>query len=198
MNDTEEELREEASGTEDANPPFSLTRIFLLFLRLGALTFGGGIVMMGLLEKEMRKTGHFQPDEIIDMMVFTTAFPGPIAVNLSLLAGAKMAGFYGAFAAVAGTILPPFLTILILARLLILYINHPLVGSFFSGAGCAVVVIIGSVVWRMLKISFSGGWKDLSVVSLVSAMLLVIGVHPFIAVAAGVGVRLSLGRGRSR
>ena len=74
----------------------SLGRVFLLFLRLGAFTFGGGIVMMGLLERELRETDRFAPGEIMDMMIFATAFPGPIAVNLALLAGRKLAGKAGA------------------------------------------------------------------------------------------------------
>ena len=128
------------------------------------------------------------------MMVLATSFPGPIAVNLALLAGVKMAGVPGAAAAVTGTILPPFLTILFLAKLLMLYINHPLVSSFFTGAGCAVVVIVGGVVCSMLKIAFSGGWKDVAVVGLVSVILLALGLHPFIAVAVGAAVRLLPGR----
>lgn len=185
------------SGKTPESGGSSPAGVFFLFLRLGALTFGGGIVMMGLLEKEMRNSGRFQPEEIIDMMVLATSFPGPIAVNLALLAGVKMAGVPGAAAAVTGTILPPFLTILFLAKLLMLYINHPLVSSFFTGAGCAVVVIVGGVVCSMLKIAFSGGWKDVAVVGLVSVILLVLGLHPFIAVAVGTAVRLLLGGVRS-
>ncbi len=191
MNCNEEVLNK--GGRPSSMPP---TKVFFLFLRLGALTFGGGIVMMGLLEKEMRNSGRFQPEEIIDMMVFTTAFPGPIAVNLALLAGVKMAGIRGAVAAVCGTILPPFLTILFLARLLILHIGHPIASSFFTGAGCAVVVIIGGVVYSMLKIAVSGGWKDVVVVLLTSSLLMGFSIHPFIAVAAGLSVRLLLGAGR--
>lgn len=185
-------------NNEGRPSPMPLARVFFLFLRLGALTFGGGIVMMGLLQKEMENSGRFKTEEIIDMMVFTTAFPGPIAVNLAFLAGRKMAGMAGAAAAVTGTILPPFLTILLLARLLILYINRPLVSSFFTGAGCAVVVIIGGVVWSMLKIAVSGGWRDVLTVLLVTALLLALGLHPFIAVAAGVSFRLVLGGGGSQ
>ncbi|MBL3539592.1 chromate transporter [Aminivibrio sp.] len=175
----------------------SLAGVFLLFLRLGAFTFGGGIVMMGILERELRETGSFAPGEIMDMMIFATAFPGPIAVNLALLAGGKLAGKAGAIVAVTGTVLPPFLTILFLTKVLLLFLSTPLVRAFFLGAACAVAVIIGGVVYDMTKISFSGGWKDMAVFALVSAVLLGFGLHPLIALGAGTALRLALGEGKS-
>ena len=174
----------------------SLTQVFLVFLRLGAFTFGGGIVMMGLLERELRETDRFAHGEIMDMMIFATAFPGPIAVNLALLAGRKLAGKAGAVVAVVGTVLPPFLAILFLARILLLFLNAPSVRAFFLGATCAVAVIIGGVVYDMTKISFAGGWKDMAVFSFVSAVLLGFGLHPFIALGAGAALRLALGEGK--
>jgi len=153
--------------------------------------------MMGLLERELRETDRFAPGEIMDMMIFATAFPGPIAVNLALLAGRKLAGKAGAIVAVTGTILPPFLTILFLAKALLLYLNAPLIRAFFLGAACAVAVIIGRVVYNMTRISFSGGWKDMVVFALVSAVLLGFGLHPFIALGAGAVLRLALGEGKT-
>lgn len=153
--------------------------------------------MMGLLERELRETDRFAPGEIMDMMIFATAFPGPIAVNLALLAGRKLAGKAGAIVAVTGTILPPFLTILFLAKVLLLYLNAPLIRAFFLGAACAVAVIIGRVVYNMTRISFSGGWKDMVVFALVSAVLLGFGLHPFIVLGAGAVLRLALGEGKT-
>ncbi|MDK2958479.1 MAG: chromate transporter [Synergistaceae bacterium] len=153
--------------------------------------------MMGILERELRETGSFAPGEIMDMMIFATAFPGPIAVNLALLAGGKLAGKAGAIVAVTGTVLPPFLTILFLTKVLLLFLSTPLVRAFFLGAACAVAVIIGGVVYDMTKISFSGGWKDMAVFALVSAVLLGFGLHPLIALGAGTALRLALGEGKS-
>jgi chromate transporter len=134
----------------------SLFKVFVLFLRLGALTFGGGIVMIGLLERELRGTEKLSSEETMEMIIFATALPGPIAANLAWLAGEKLAGKTGAFTAVLGTVIPPFLTILFLSKFFLLHMNDPLIAAFFLGAACAVAVIIGGVVFDMTKISFSG------------------------------------------
>lgn len=113
----------------------SLFKVFVLFLRLGALTFGGGIVMIGLLERELRGTEKLSSEETMEMIIFATALPGPIAANLAWLAGEKLAGKTGAFTAVLGTVIPPFLTILFLSKFFLLHMNDPLIAAFFLGGG---------------------------------------------------------------
>ena len=119
----------------------SMASLFFLFLRMGAFTFGGGIVMIGFLERELRDTGRLSTGEITDMIVYATAFPGPIAVNVSWLAGKKLAGTRGSILAVLGTSLPPFLAILLISHFLLASVHSPSVSAFFLGASCAVAVI---------------------------------------------------------
>ena len=69
-----------------------LWSIFVRFFRIGAFTIGGGIVMLGVIESEVRAMGEFTDEEIADMIVLATAVPGPIATNLSFVAGRAMGG----------------------------------------------------------------------------------------------------------
>ena len=170
-----------------------LFSVFFLFRRIGAFTFGGGLVMLGFIEKELRSTGRLSGEEITDMMVLATAFPGPVAVNMAFLAGRRLSGTAGAVCAVIGTALPPFLTILLLSKVLLRFTHEPWIGAFFLGASCAVVVIIGRVVYSMTRISCSGGWKDILAFFVVAALLMTTALHPFIALGAGVALRLLLG-----
>ena len=62
-----------------------LWSIFARFFRIGAFTIGGGIVMLGVIESEVRAMGEFTDEEIADMIVLATAVPGPIAMNLSFV-----------------------------------------------------------------------------------------------------------------
>ncbi len=162
---------------------------------MGAFTFGGGIVMLGFIEKELRSTGLIDTDEISGMMVLATAFPGPVAVNMAFLAGRRLAGIRGAVLAIIGTSLPPFLTILLLSKVLLRSMHEPWLASFFLGATCAVVVIIGQVVYGMTKISFGRGWKDVLTFALVVFLLMGLQLHPFIALGSGLFLRLLLGEG---
>ncbi len=170
-----------------------LSSIFFMFLRVGAVTFGGGIVMLGFIEKELRSTARLSSEEIADMMVLATAFPGPVATNIAFLAGQRLSGASGVLCALLGTVIPPFLTILVLSKGLLRFLHEPWLAAFFLGAACAVVVIIGKVVYSMTRVSCGGRWRDIAAFVVVAALLLSTGIHPFLALAGGVSVRLLLG-----
>ena len=63
-----------------------------------------------------------------------TAFPGPVAANMAFLAGKRLAGIAGSFCALLGTVIPPFLTILLLSQAVIHFMNEPWLAAFFLGA----------------------------------------------------------------
>ena len=118
-----------------------LLSIYTRFLRIGAFTIGGGIVMLGVIESEMRQTGEFTDDEISDMIVLATAVPGPIATNLSFVAGKAMYGWAGAITALLGTATAPFLSILLLSTIIINHLDNPWLVSFFLGAAAGEVYV---------------------------------------------------------
>ena len=130
-----------------------LLSIYTRFLRIGAFTIGGGIVMLGVIESEVRATGEFTDEEIADMIVLATAVPGPIATNLSFVAGKAMEGWLGAVAAVLGTATAPFLSILFLSTLIINHLDNPWLISFFLGASAGVVAVVWNSLWKMIKSS---------------------------------------------
>ncbi|MCR5346863.1 MAG: chromate transporter [Fretibacterium sp.] len=130
-----------------------LLSIYTRFLRIGAFTIGGGIVMLGVIESEVRATGEFSDDEIADMIVLATAVPGPIATNLSFVAGRAMEGWAGALAAILGTATAPFLVILLLSSIIIDHLTNPWMISFFLGASAGVVAVVWNSLWKMIKSS---------------------------------------------
>ncbi|MBQ9564664.1 MAG: chromate transporter [Synergistaceae bacterium] len=130
-----------------------LLSIYTRFLRIGAFTIGGGIVMLGVIESEVRATGEFSDEEIADMIVLATAVPGPIATNLSFVAGKAMEGWAGAVAAVLGTATAPFLSILFLSTLIINHLDNPWLIAFFLGASAGVVAVVWNSLWKMIKSS---------------------------------------------
>ena len=130
-----------------------LLSVYTRFLRIGAFTIGGGIVMLGVIESELRATGKFNDDEISDMIVLATAVPGPIATNLSFIAGKAMNGWPGAVAALLGTATAPFLSILFLSTIIINHLDNPWLVSFFLGAAAGVVAVVWNSLWKMIKSS---------------------------------------------
>ena len=161
------------------------------FLRIGAFTIGGGMVMLGVIEAEMRSIGFFTSDEIADDIVMATAIPGPIATNLSFLAGKRARGCAGAFVAVLGTVTAPFLTILFLSGILLRYMGTPFLTAFFLGAGAGVVVVIGQSLFRIVKTNVMTGWQEITAF-MTTVSLILFGIHPFIGLCAGAFLSVGL------
>ena len=169
----------------------SLLSLYIRFLRIGAFTIGGGLVMLGVIESEMRATGLFSDDEITDDIVMATAIPGPIATNLSFLTGKRIRGYTGSLVAVLGTVTAPFLSILLLSSMLLNYMGTPLLTAFFLGASAGVVVVIGQTLFKMIKTNVMTGWREIASF-ITTASLIIFGIHPFIGLCAGAMLMVGL------
>ena len=173
----------------------SLLALFLRFFRIGAFTIGGGVVMIGVIEAELRATKLLSDDEIADMIVLATAVPGPMATNLAWLAGGRLPrkggvapwGFAGSAVAVFGTALAPFLTILLLSGFLVRYLGSPWTVAFFRGASVGVVVTVGWAVLRITRRAVTG-WSEIAGYATTVFLLLGLRIHPFAALMAGTAV----------
>ena len=76
-----------------------LLEIFVTFCRVGAFTFGGGLAMLPLFEKEViEKKGWITWEDILDIYAISQSLPGVIAVNASTFIGYRLAGVPGAAA----------------------------------------------------------------------------------------------------
>ena len=93
-----------------------LFRLFISTLYLSTFTFGGGYVIVSLLKKKFVDEYHWiENDEMLDLVAIAQSSPGAIAVNGAIVVGYKLAGIAGAFVAIVGTIIPPFVIITILS-----------------------------------------------------------------------------------
>lgn len=119
--------------------------LFLSFLKIGAFTFGGGWAMISIIEREIVDKHHWiERKEFLDLLALAQSLPGILAVNISVAVGDKMRGVKGSMAASAGSILPSFVIILLIAVFLtpdIIKNNHT-VASIFMGIRPAVVALI--------------------------------------------------------
>ena len=112
----------------------SLLELFVFFFRISAVTFGGGIVILGMVQLEEEKRRDIDPEVFADMVSLAASMPGPIAVSISWLMGRHYRGLIGSFVAVAGAILPPFLIILFLSPFIIKYSDVPAVKGFSAAS----------------------------------------------------------------
>ena len=83
-----------------------LIKLFLSTLYLSAFTFGGGYVIVTLMQRKFVDQYHWiDKDEMLDLVAIAQSAPGAIAVNGAIVVGYKLAGFIGAVVAIIATII---------------------------------------------------------------------------------------------
>lgn len=93
--------------------------LLLVFLKIGAFTFGGGYAMIPLIQREMVDNKKWiSENDILDIVAISESTPGPIAVNAATFVGYHVAGVAGAAAATFGVVMPAFCIIACLAAVL--------------------------------------------------------------------------------
>lgn len=98
--------------------PVSVARIFALFLKVGATTFGGMWASTQNLEKALvTRAGWLKSSELQNLFVVSTLVPAPKFTSLGALVGFKTGGWIGSVAAVSGLILPGYAAVVLAAAL---------------------------------------------------------------------------------
>ena len=93
-----------------------LWQIFAAFFKIGAFTFGGGLAMIPLIQKEaVENHGWVTDDDILEIVAIAESTPGPIAINAATFVGYRAAGILGSAVATFGTVLPSFVIILLIS-----------------------------------------------------------------------------------
>ncbi|MCC5889946.1 MAG: chromate transporter [Alkalibacterium sp.] len=128
------------------------TTLFRSTFFLSMFTFGGGYVIVPLMEKKfVKELGWINEDEMLNLIAVGQSAPGPIAVNTSLLVGYRMAGVPGALVTVLGTILPPLVIMTVLAYIYMAVRDNAIVNNVLLGMQAGVAAIIVNVVYNMGK-----------------------------------------------
>ena len=87
----------------------NLISLFLIFMKIGLFTFGGGYAMIPLIQRETVNNKKWISDkDILDIVAIAESTPGPIAINAATFIGYRVGGFLGAMAATVGVVLPSF------------------------------------------------------------------------------------------
>lgn len=138
-----------------------LATVFLTHLWIGAVLFGGGYVLVALLQPyAVVQYGWLDAGQFLDGVALTQAVPGPIS-TLSAFVGYAAAGIPGAIAATVGVYLPAFAAVLISAPRLERWRTLPRVSAALTGvvpvASGAVVGVGGSLVLAGVRDPFAAG-----------------------------------------
>lgn len=121
----------------------SLLKLYLIFVKIGAILLGGGYVILPIMISEFsEKRNLVSKNEIIDYFAISQSLPGIIAANISMFVGYKVRGKEGSILGMLGVITVPFFTIVALASILGLLVNNIYVQNILWGVGVAVIALI--------------------------------------------------------
>lgn len=124
--------------------------LFLTFLKIGLISFGGGYGMIPLIREDVLSSGWLTEEHFLDLVAVSESTPGPIAVNMATFVGSSQGGFLGALAATLGVVLPSFIIILIIASLARTLLKRPVVQASLLGVRPVIVGLVLATGFLML------------------------------------------------
>ncbi len=140
-----------------------LLKLFLSFMKIGALSFGGAYASIPLVEKEIVEIRQWMTyAEFADMVSLDELTPGPIIINCASFAGMKAAGVPGAAIASLGCILPSCIISLILIWVYRKYKKISFMESALHALKCMAIALIFSTFLKILMNAVMKGQADVN------------------------------------
>lgn len=126
--------------------------LFSSMLRISAFTFGGGFVIIPLMQKHfVEKLGLLEMEDMLDMHAIARSSPGAVTVNIASQLGFRLAGVAGAISAVGGAVLPPLVWLSLISMCYESFRASPVVDACLRSMQPAVAAVILSASLSMLN-----------------------------------------------
>jgi len=175
---------------EDGTRPATHGELFLSFAKIGLMTFGGGVAMLPILQREICETKQWAREEdLMDYYAIGQCTPGIIAVNTATFIGYRKRGIPGGIIATLGVVFPSLVIIMVLARLISTYSTIPAVASAFAGIRVCVCVMILNATVKLYKKAVID-WKTFLIFLLTAAGSYFLSFSPvlYVLVSGGAGI----------
>lgn len=127
-------------------------QIFISFLKIGSLSFGGGYAVIPMIQFEVERHGWLLLTDFERLVSLAGMAPGPIATNSATLIGYHIAGIGGAVIAATGMILPSLLIVILIAAFFFKLHTNRWVRSSFYGLR---PIVTGLIVYAAIHFGFS-------------------------------------------
>lgn len=176
-----------------------LLQLFLAFAKIGGFTFGGGLAMLPMMQREIvEKRGWATQDELFDYYAIGQCTPGIIAVNTATFIGCKKKGLPGGIAATFGVVAPSVVIITVIAACIQNFQDVPAVQWAFDGIRPAVVALVFNAVLQIGKKSLTDVFAVLIFLA-VAVLAFFTNVSPavFVLCAGVLGILLKGGKRRA-
>jgi chromate transport protein ChrA len=168
-----------------------LLTIASIFLRIGAVTFGGGYVMVPLIEAEVvHAHGWLNHQEFVEAFALGQVTPGPVLITATFI-GYRVAGTLGALVATVSIFLPSLLLTIVAGSSLRRFRANRQVQAFLRGVTPAVVGLLVAAAWSVGRAGIQT-WVGLLLAVAAGAVLLRFRVNAFLVILGATAVRFAL------
>ncbi|MDQ4076651.1 MAG: chromate transporter, partial [Chloroflexota bacterium] len=129
--------------------PFDYTRLFLVFLKIGAVLYGSGYVLLAFLQDDLvTDLGWLTQQQLLDAVAIGQFTPGPVFTTATAI-GYILGGWPGAFLATVGIFLPSFFFVAAVNPLVPRLRNSPWMSGLLDGVNIAAVGLMAAVTWEL-------------------------------------------------
>jgi chromate transporter len=158
-----------SAGGAGAGSAIGAISVFFYFLKIGAVLFGSGYVLLAVLRGDLVAKLHWLSDaQLLDAIAVSQATPGPF-FTVATFIGYLLAGWRGAALATLGMFLPAFVYVGITAGFLPRLRKSPVASAFLDGVNAAAVALMAYVGWQFARASLTN--MPAVVLAVVSAVL---------------------------
>lgn len=135
-----------------------LLELFLGFLEVGLFSFGGAYAAIPLIRDVVLRYGWITEEQLLYLIAVSESTPGPIMVNLATYVGSTQAGILGAAVATVTVVLPAFLIILLVVRVMDRFMKNAWVKAAMGAlTPCVVGVILATGLYMVGSNALPGG-----------------------------------------
>lgn len=157
------------SPTPTASP--SLKDLSAYFLRVGATSFGGTVVIAERIRRDLvEQRGWISHEEYMHGFAFAQLAPGPLVPQLVMYLGFIRHGILGATLTALSFVGPSFLIVLLLASAYVRSNGLVWIQAFFYGISAAVVAIIGQAAYKLSRAAIGEDWFYAVILVIVAAL----------------------------
>ncbi|REH01700.1 chromate efflux transporter [Flavobacterium aquicola] len=128
----------------------SSAKLFLIFLKIGAILYGSGYVLFAFLDSELVSTGILTRQQLIDAIAVGQFTPGPVFSSVTFI-GYQINGLTGAVVSTIAIFLPSFVFVALLNPFVKKMRDSELFSAFLDAVNVASVAIITAVCFEMGK-----------------------------------------------
>lgn len=137
-------------GEKKIQEPHLYRKMFITFFLISGCTFGGGMVIMSVLQKKfVEELKWIEADEMMDLIAIAQSCPGVMAVNSAMIIGYRIAGVLGAAIAMVATVMPPMIILSIISVFYLQFRQNKVIALLLRGMQAGVAAVMINMAWTL-------------------------------------------------